>query len=76
MVNSEATDNYISQQVIGMLELTLQQVLKPMQIYIVNEESEWMTDQVHIEVIILRDSQKLTFDVLNSIKYDVILKML
>ncbi len=47
-----------------------------MQIYIVNEESEWITEQVHIKVIILKDSQKLTFDVLNSIKYDVILKML
>jgi hypothetical protein len=47
-----------------------------MQIYIINEESEWITDQVHIEVMILKDSQKLTFDVLNLIKYDVILKML
>jgi len=47
-----------------------------MQIYIINRESEWITDQVHIEVIILKDSQKLTFDVLNSIKYDIILEML
>ena len=47
-----------------------------MQIYMVNEESEWITEQVHIKVIILEDSQKLTFDVLNSIKYDIILKML
>ncbi len=76
MVDSEATDNYISQQVIRMLELTLQQALKPMQIYMVNEESEWITDQVHIKVMILKDSQELMFDVLNSIKYDVILKML
>jgi hypothetical protein len=49
---------------------------KPMQIYIINREFKWITDQVHIEVIILEDSQKLMFDVLNSIKYDVILKML
>ncbi len=41
----------------------------------INRESEWIADQVHIEVIILEDSQKLTFDVLNSIKYDIILKM-
>jgi hypothetical protein len=34
-----------------------------------------ITDQVHIKAIILEDSQELTFDVLNSIKYDVILKM-
>jgi len=47
-----------------------------MQIYIINEESEWITDQVHIEVMILKDWQKLTFDVLKSIKYDIILKML
>jgi len=58
------------------LELTLQQASKPMQIYMVNRESEWITEQVHIKVIILKDSQELTFDVLNSIKYDVILEML
>ncbi len=75
MIDSEATDNYILQQVIRMLELTLQQALKPMQIYMVNGESEWITEQVHIEVMILEDSQELMFDVLNSIKYDVILEM-
>jgi hypothetical protein len=75
MVDSEATNNYILQQAIRMLELTLQWALKPMQIYMVNEESEWITDQVHIKAIILEDSQELTFDVLNSIKYDVILRM-
>ncbi len=46
-----------------------------MQIYMVNRESEWITDQVHIEVIILEDSQELMFDVLNLIKYDIILEM-
>jgi len=76
MIDSEATDNYILQQVIEMLKLTLQWVLKPMQIYMINEESEWITDQVHIKAIILEDSQELMFDVLNSIKYDIILKML
>ncbi len=75
MVDSGATNNYILQQAIGMLELTLQWVLKPMQVYMVNEEYEWITDQVHIKAIILEDSQKLTFDVLNSIKYDAILRM-
>ncbi len=75
MVDSEAINNYISQQAIGMLELTLQWALKPIQVYMVNRESEWIVDQVHIEVIILEDSQKLTFDVLNSIKYDIILEM-
>ncbi len=76
MIDSGATDNYISQQAIRMLELTLQWALKSMQVYMVNEESEWITDQVHIKVMILEDSQELTFDVLNLIKYDVILKML
>ena len=47
-----------------------------MQIYIINEEFKWITDQVYIEVMILKDSQKLTFDVLNSIKYNVILRIL
>jgi len=75
MVDSEATDNYILQQAIRVLELMLQWVLKPMQVYIINEEYKWITDQVHIKAIILEDSQKLTFDVLNSIKYDVILEM-
>ncbi len=46
-----------------------------MQVYMVNRESEWIMEQVHIEVIILEDSQKLTFDVLNLIKYDAILGM-
>jgi len=76
MIDSETTDNYILQQVIEVLKLTLQWALRSMQIYIINEESEWITEQVHIEVIILKDSQKLMFDVLNSIKYDIILKML
>jgi hypothetical protein len=49
MVDSEAINNYILQQAIRMLELTLQWALKPMQIYMVNEESEWITDQVHIK---------------------------
>ncbi len=46
-----------------------------MQVYMINGEFKWITDQVHIKAIILEDSQKLTFDVLNSIKYDTILKM-
>jgi len=75
MVDSEATNNYILQQVIRVLELTLQWALKPMQIYIINKEFKWITEQVHIKVIILRDSQELMFDVLNSIKYDIILEM-
>ncbi len=75
MVDSEAINNYISQQVIGMLGLMPQRALKPMQVYIVNGEYKWITDQVHIKVIILEDSQELTFDVLNSIKYDAILGM-
>jgi len=75
MVDLEATDNYILQQAIEMLELTLQQVLKSMQIYMINGEFKWITDQVHIKAIILKDSQELMFDVLNSIKYDVILEM-
>ncbi len=75
MIDLEATDNYILQQAIRMLELTLQWASKPIQMYMVNGESEWITDQVHIEATILEDSQELTFDVLNSIKYDVILRM-
>jgi len=75
MVDSEATNNYILQQVIRMLELTLQWVLKSMQVYMINGESEWITEQVHIKAIILEDSQELTFDVLNLIKYDAILEM-
>jgi len=42
----------------------------------INREFKWITDQVHIKAIILEDSQELTFDVLNSIKYDAILEML
>ncbi len=76
MVDSGATNNYISQQAIRMLGLTPQQAPKPMQVYMANGESEWITDQIHIKAIILEDSQELTFDVLNLIKYDAILRML
>ncbi len=76
MIDSEAINNYILQQTIRVLELTLQRTSKSMQIYIVNKEFKWITEQVHIKAIILEDSQELTFDVLNSIKYDVILEML
>ncbi len=75
MVDSEATNNYILQQAIRMLGLTPQRAPKPMQVYMINGESEWITEQVHIKVIILEDSQKLTFDVLSLIKYDAILEM-
>jgi len=75
MVDSEATNNYILQQAIRMLGLTPQRALKPMQVYMVNRESKWITEQVHIKAIILEDSQELMFDVLNSIKYDAILEM-
>ncbi len=75
MIDSEAINNYILQQVIRMLELTLQWASKPMQIYMINGEFKWITDQVHIKVMILEDSQELMFDVLNLIKYDVILGM-
>jgi len=40
MIDSEATNNYILQQAIRVLELTLQQALKFMQMYMINEESE------------------------------------
>jgi len=46
-----------------------------MQVYMANGESKWITDQVHIKAIILGDSQEMTFDVLNLIKYDAILGM-
>jgi len=75
MIDSEAINNYILQQAIRMLELMPQWALKSMQIYMINREFKWITEQVHIKVIILKDSQKLMFDVLNSIKYDIILKM-
>jgi len=76
MVDSEAINNYILQQAIEMLKLTPQRASKPMQVYMINGEYKWIINQVHIKAIILEDSQELTFDVLNSIKYDVILKML
>jgi hypothetical protein len=37
MIDSEAINNYILQQAIEMLELTLQWASKPMQIYMINE---------------------------------------
>jgi len=40
MIDSEAINNYILQQAIRVLKLTLQQTSKPMQVYMINEESE------------------------------------
>jgi len=40
MVDSEATNNYILQQAIRVLELTPQRAPKPMQVYMVNGESK------------------------------------
>jgi len=40
MIDSEAINNYILQQAIKVLELTLQRAPKPMQVYIINEEFE------------------------------------
>ncbi len=47
-----------------------------MQVYMINEEFEWMYKEIYIEVIILNNSQKLILNVLKSIKYDAILEML
>ncbi len=41
----------------------------------INKEYKWIHKEVHIEVIIKNDSQKLRLDVLKSVKYDAILKM-
>ncbi len=42
----------------------------------INEEYKWIYKEVHIEVIIKNDLQKLKLDVLKSVKYDIILEML
>ncbi len=42
----------------------------------INREYKWIYKEVYIEVIIKNDSQKLRLDVLKSVKYDAILKML
>jgi len=76
MINLEATDNFISQKAIEWLELTLWQVSKFTQVYMINKEYEWIYKEVYIEVIIKNDSQKLRLDVLKSVKYDAILEML
>ena len=75
MIDSGVTDNYISQQTVTRLRLTPQRVPKPVQVYMVNGEFEWVTEETHTEAIIQGNSQELTFDVLKSIKYDAILGM-
>ena len=75
MIDSEAINNFISQKAIEQLELTLWWVPKLTQVYMINEEYKWIHKEVHIEVIIKNDSQKLRLDVLKSVKYDTILEM-
>ncbi len=43
--------------------------------YMVNREYEWIYKEVHIEVIIKNDLQKLRLDVLKLVKYNTILEM-
>jgi len=75
MVDSGATDNFISQKAIERLGLTLWRVPKPTQVYMANGEYEWIHEEVHIEAIIRNDPQELRLDVLKSAKYDAILGM-
>ncbi len=76
MIDLRTINNFILQQVIKWLELTLWWVSKFTQVYMINEEYEWIHEEVHIEVIIRNNSQKLRLDVLKSVKYDAILEML
>ncbi len=76
MIDSETINNFILQKVIKQLELMLWWVFKFTQVYMVNREYKWIYKEVYIEVIIKNDSQKLKLDVLKSVKYDAILKML
>jgi len=76
MIDSEVTDNFILQKVIEQLELTLWQVPRLTQVYMINREYKWIYKEVYIEVIIRNNSQKLRLDVLKSVKYDAILEML
>ena len=76
MIDLRTINNFILQQVIKWLELTLWWVSKFTQVYMINEEYEWIHKEVHIEVIIRNNSQKLRLDVLKSVKYDAILEML
>ncbi len=75
MIDSEVTDNFILQKAIEQLGLTLWWVSRLTQVYMINEEYEWIHEEVYIEVIIRNDSQKLRLDVLKSVKYDAILEM-
>ncbi len=76
MIDSETINNFILQKVIKQLELTLWWVSKFTQVYMINREYKWIYKEVYIKVIIKNDSQKLRLDVLKSVKYDIILKML
>ncbi len=42
----------------------------------INKEFKWVHKEVYIEVIIKNDLQKLRLNVLELIKYDIILEML
>jgi len=64
MIDSKATDNYILQQAIEMLKLTLQWASKPMQIYMIkydiilrmfwlhkkNSRIDWISKELYITV--------------------------
>ncbi len=76
MINLRTINNFILQKAIKWLELTLWWVPKFTQVYMINREYKWIYEEVYIEVIIKNDSQKLRLDVLKSVKYDAILRML
>lgn len=76
MIDLKVINNFISQWAIKWLELTLWWVPKFTQVFMINKEYKWIYKEVHIEVIIKNDSQKLRLDILKLVKYDTILEML
>jgi len=74
MINSEATDNYISHRTVQWLKLILQWQQNSAHVYMTNTSSMIVRNYVHMKMIVEDVSQKLTFDILN-IKYDTILEM-
>jgi len=74
MIDSEATNNYISHKAVQWLELILQWWRNSACVYMINTNNMIVWNYVHVKMIIEDVLQKLLLNILN-IKYDTILKM-
>ena len=82
MMNSNATENFISSRLITTLKCATQKKNESYQLQIINDNSlsrknnkEVIRETKSLSIIIQRYHEKLIFDIVKMITYDVVLRM-